>query len=525
MAIEFIKRPASGYALAAAATALLTACLVPFRDEVGLLNEGLLFLLLTLLIASVWGRSTGFFAAVITNVSLNFFFIEPYYTFAVVHPKNVVALAIFLIVSVVGGSLLSAAREAAAQARLRQAETEVVLNLSRAMSGQTEPDEALAALCREVIHAFDAPGAAVLSGADGRWSVLAHAGSDTAARLPEPEERAAADRAASGRSLQSLGRTGLSRTRARIVFPGGRRSAYDGQRSVALMPLVVGDRVIGVLRLDGPIGDSPFREHPEQLLSAVASEAALAVQRAELGRAAAHAEALRQADEMKSALMASISHDLKTPLAGIKAAISSLLDERISWSDEDVDAFNQAIDSQADRLNRIISDILDLNRIESGSLTPERSSISVRALLEHAREVTANEARGREVSVDAEESLAVLADEALIKQALVNLVENAIRYSKAGGTIRLAASRAGDAVSIRVEDEGPGIAPEDLPFVFQRFYRADEHSRRIKGSGLGLTVVKGFVELCGGSVSVQSSPIGTTFFVRLPGDSAVRLPA
>jgi two-component system sensor histidine kinase KdpD len=365
----------------------------------------------------------------------------------------------------------------------------------------------------------------VLRGADGRWSVLAHAGWDTAARLPEPEERAAADRAATERSLQSLGRTGLSRTRARIVFPGGRRSAYGGQRSVALMPLVVGDRVIGVLRLDGPIGDTPFREHPEQLLNAVASEAALAVQRAELGRAAAHAEALRQADEMKSALMASISHDLKTPLAGIKAAISSLLDERINWSHEDINAFHQAIDSQADRLNRIISDILDLNRIESGSLTPERSSISVRALLEHAREVTAYEARGREVSVDAEESLAVLADEALITQTLVNLIENAIKYSKAGGSIRLAANRDGKAVSIRVEDEGPGITPEDLPFVFQRFYRADEHSRRVKGSGLGLTVVKGFVELCGGSVSVESSAAGTTFLVRLPGDTAVRSPA
>jgi two-component system sensor histidine kinase KdpD len=521
--VATLRRPASGYFAALASTAGITLCLAPFRDEVGLLNEGLIFLLLTLLVASIWGRGPGLLAALLTNLSLNFFFIEPHYTLTVADAKNVVALVIFLLVSVVGGSLLSAAREAAAEARQRQAETEVALSLSRAMSGQTEPDAALAALCREVTRAFASPGAAVLSGAGGRWSVLAHAGSETAARLPEPDERAAAERAVNERAVQSLGRSGLSRTRARIVAPGGRRGAYASHRSVALIPLLVGNRVIGVLRVDGPIGETPFRDNPEPLLAAIASEAALAVQRTELASAAAHAEALREADEMKTALMASISHDLKTPLASIKAAISSVLDKRVAWTEDDIDIFHQTIDSQADRLNRVISDILDLNRIEAGAMTPEQAPLSVPQLLSRAREATRLETVGREVTVDAPQDLRVIADEALITQALVNLIENAVKYSTPGGAIHLDAARGGEDIILSVADEGPGIAPQDLPYVFERFYRAEEHSRRVKGSGLGLTIVKGFVELCGGRVSVESSPAGTRFVIRLPAATAARV--
>ena len=274
------------------------------------------------------------------------------------------------------------------------------------------------------------------------------------------------------------------------------------------MPLVVGDEVQGVLRLDGPIGASPFRHEPMRLLSAVASGAAVAVQRAELAKAAAHAEALREADELKTALMASISHDLKTPLAAIKAAITSILDKNIAWSPEDMAAFHETIDSQADRLNRVISDILDLNRIEAGTLTPEETPVLVLDLLNAARDVTAFETRGREVTVEAPPGLRVLTDESLIRQALVNLVENAVKYSTQGGGIHLKARASGSDAVITVEDEGPGIAPADLPYVFERFYRAEEHSRRVKGSGLGLTIVKGFVELSGGEVRVESSPQG-----------------
>jgi two-component system sensor histidine kinase KdpD len=516
----------AGLVVATASTALLTALLAPFRDEVGLLNEGLLFLLLTLLVAAVWGREIGIYTAVITNLSLNFFFIDPLYTFTVAAFRNVAGLFIFLVVSIVGGALLSAARRAAAEAKRRQAETEVALRLSRSMSGQTEPEKALEALCQEVVHSFASPGAAVLTRADQGWQILACAGGQEAGRMPEPAERAAAERAESEGGFQGLGSTGLQRTRPRrIVVPRGRESAFNLERSVAFVPLKMADRVLGVLRVDGPIGDSPFRSEPEGLLMAVASEAAIAVQRAELSREAAHAQALREADEMKTALMASISHDLKTPLASIKAAISSVLNKQVEWSEEDIEAFNQTIDSQADRLNRVIGDILDLNRIESGALTPEQMPVRAIELLERAREITWPETKGREVTVEAPASLRTVADESLIRQALVNLIENAAKYSTPGGGIHLRAEHDGAVVAFSVEDDGPGIAPEDLPYVFERFYRAEEHSRRVKGSGLGLTIVKGFVELCGGKVGVESSPKGTRFIIRLPAAASERVGA
>jgi two-component system sensor histidine kinase KdpD len=370
----------TGICIASVATALLTAGLTPVREELGLTNIGFFYLLLTLLVASYWGAQVGLYEAVVANLAFNYFFIEPRHEFTVQEWHNALALFVFLIVSVVGGTLISMARESARNARARQAETEVALALSRAMSGYVEPREALRALCRQVIQAFAAPGAAVLT-SDGHWTVLAWAGDSAATRDPSAEERIIAEQAMHEDAPVGMGSTGLARKR-RIVVPGGRSGAFPArQRDVTFVPLKVGEETLGVLRLDGPLGDVPFRADPHRLLRAVAAEAALAVQRVQLAAAAAHTEALRQADELKSALMASISHDLKTPLATIKAAVSSILDRSVNWSPEDIDAFLQTIDSQSDRLNRVISDILDLNRIESGVLTPDQLPVNLRHLL------------------------------------------------------------------------------------------------------------------------------------------------
>jgi two-component system sensor histidine kinase KdpD len=513
----YLAKPLPGIAVTLAVTALLITILTPYREDVSLLNIGLVFLLAVLLISAAWGYLVGLFAAVVANLALNFFFIEPVHKFAVQEPQNVIALIVFLIVSALASTFLAAARHATGEAKRRQAEAEVALRLSRAMAGETEPHSALESLCREVTAALAAPGTAVLTHTDDGWSVLSHAGHAAASRAPSPEERAAAGRAAASGSLDGLGHMGLGSSRARrIVVPRGRRAPYERQQSVALMPLKLGDRVLGVLRLDGPLGDSPFRGNPRPLLTAITGEAAVAVQRIELAQQAAHAEALRAADELKSALMASISHDLNTPLAGIKAAISSIRDTRVAWSETDLDAFYQTIDSQADRLSRVISNLLDLKRIESGTLKPEQTPLSAIELLKQAREITAAETEGREVTVEGPASLWVGTDEALITQALVNLVENAAKYSVKGGAIHLKAELDGPFASLTVEDEGPGIPLQERSQIFQPFYRAENQTARTKGSGLGLSIVKGFVELCGGTVDIASSRTGTRFVIRLP---------
>ena len=512
----------AGVLVSIVGTAVLVSVMAPFQAEIGLLNEGLVLLLLTLVVSATWGWRVGLFAAVITNLALNFFFIPPLHKLTVSDPHNVFGLLVFLVVSIVGGSLLSRARAAAELANRRQAETEIVLQLSRDLIGRTDPTDALTALCNNVVQAMGAPGAAVLSKIGNQWTVLASMGGAAAGRSVDTNERVIAERAVESGRVASRGNTGIgsSRTR-RVVRPsgGGRGRISEMTEGSAFAPLNVGERQLGVLRLDGPIKNPVFRDHPEDLLEAFAREAALGVQRVELAREASHAAALREADEMKTALMTSISHDLKTPLAGITASVSSLLDHSVDWTDEDRESFAQTINSQANRLNRVISDILDLNRIEAGVVKPAMADTSARDLLNEAIERTRITTAGRAVDAVTPDDLYVRTDRSLVLQALVNLIENAAKYSVQDGAIRLKAISTRSAVDLIVEDEGPGIAPQDLPHVFERFYRAEEQSRRVKGSGLGLAIVKGFVTLSGGTVRVESSPKGTCFIINLPGGS------
>ena len=506
----------TGVAATLASTAVLTAVLTPFESDLALLNEGLLFLLLTLGIATLWGVRVGVFAAVVTNVTLNFFFVPPLHRFLVHDPENVLALVAFLVVSVIAGSLVSAGRSAAAEARLMQSESEALLRLTRALIGQTEPQAALAVLCEHVVDTFGARGAAVLSSADRQWSLLAAAGNDRAGRLPDVEERSVADRVLATGRMEGFGYSGLSGgRRPRIVPPQG-RSNPARTASVTFIALRIGDRSLGVLRLDGPLGDPRFGRQTERLLPAFAREAALAMQRSELTQAAAHAEAWRQADRMKSALMASVSHDLKTPLATIKASVSSLLDASVAWSEQDKLAFLETIESQTDRLDRVISDILDLSRIQAGAIASDIRPTFVLDVVDDAREAAARLTEGRTVLVSSGAPEVVLIDRTLVRQALVNLIANAAKYSPPGTPIHIEANATDDSVGVVVADEGPGIAAADLPYIFDIFYRGTGAGGTASGSGLGLAIAKAFVELSGGAIGVESSSAGTRFILTLP---------
>lgn len=510
--------------ISAAAVAAVVAALLPLKSRLGLPNEGMLLLLVALVISATAGWRVGLLGAVLANLSLNYFFVEPVHTFSVRDASDIVALGVFLAVAIVGGSLLSSAQRSALEARRRQAETEVLLSISRAMLGRTRPREALTALCEEVLRILQADGAAVLMRNSGDWEVLAAAGSSAAERgeaqrPPSAEERSMMTHAFSVNSSVTIGRARVNASAVRRIFVGvGERAGIGAgnRRGLTLVPLKTGTESIGMLRIDGPIGNAVFADHPEQLLAPFAKEAASAVQRSELAAAAARAEALREADQMKTALMASVSHDLKTPLAGIKAAVSSLLADEVHWSSDDVKGFLETIDSQTDRLNRLISDILDLNRIESGAVSPVLRRVCVRAVLEEARNRTAVVTKDRVVSIRALPDLTALADESLLVQALVNLVENAARYSTPGGSIELTGEARDARVDIAVSDHGPGIASEHLPHLFERFYRVPERTPRAKGSGLGLSIVKGFVTLSGGTVQAAKVRDGMRFVISLP---------
>lgn len=228
-----VRDPRFGVLAALVSTALLTAALAPVQHEVGLLNEGLLFLLLTLLVSGTWGWRAGFFAAVLTNLVLNFFFVEPLHRLTVQEPQNLAGLGVFLVVSVVGGALLSAARSAAAEAARRQAETAVLLKLSRSMIGQLNADD-IAELCDEVVVAFQAPGAAVVARRNDVWVLLASAGED-AGRPIDAGERVMIEQAVASGGVRRVGKTGLETTRrVRIIAPSGARRFEQPSTGTAL---------------------------------------------------------------------------------------------------------------------------------------------------------------------------------------------------------------------------------------------------------------------------------------------------
>ncbi|HET7767862.1 MAG TPA: ATP-binding protein, partial [Chloroflexota bacterium] len=248
---------------------------------------------------------------------------------------------------------------------------------------------------------------------------------------------------------------------------------------------------------------------------------ALMAERDRLAHAALDAEVLRRTDGARAALLAAVSHDLRTPLASIKASAGSLLQD-VEWSEEDQRAFARTIEQEADRLNVIVQELLDMTRIEAGAIRPARDFYPVDALVHEVVARLRDRAREHHVVVDVPDDLPpVPLDYVRIGQALYNLIENALKYSPPGSTICVAADLEEDRLRLTVTDDGPGIPAEALPRVFEKFFRVKSGDTAGKsGSGLGLAVARGFAEAHGGTIEVQSPPPdaarGTVFTLWLP---------
>lgn len=492
-AATWLRTEPGGAGLAALTLAVVTGALVAVPGDRNLANVSLLYLLVTLLAAAGWGYRVGLATAVVADVVVNFFFVAPVHRFTVQDPANVVALGFFLAVAGVGAAMLSRLRRQARIAEARRAEAAAVLDLTTELA-HASPPTALYRLCVAVSRALGARGTAILL-QDDRWRVAATTGDESLTQ----DDIALARASVEGRQL-------VRQRPKSPVAPGGRSEL------TTFVPLPRG--VPGVLRIRGDLRTPAFVD-ADRLLGTFASEAALAIERARLAEEARRTESLRRADETKSALLSSVSHDLRSPLTAIKAAVGSLRDHAIAWSDEDRDGFLGAIESQADRLAATVDHLLQMSRLEGGVVEPRLEPIEVAALLEDAAQLTRSQLAGRPpLEVAQAESLWVEGDYQLLLQSLVNLIENAARYSKPGGAIRLAAQRSRGRLELSVADEGPGIPPEDLARIFEKFYRGST-AGKVRGSGLGLSIVRAMVELCGGTIEVASSPAGSVFTIRL----------
>ena len=298
-----------------------------------------------------------------------------------------------------------------------------------------------------------------------------------------------------------------------------------------MIPLEMTKKVLGVLCLfmeDNPrfpglaknLGAERERSNSQNAFFwTFVDQATSMIDRARLRQEGLQVEVLQRTDTLRAALLSSISHDLRTPLASIKASASSLLQDDVQWSEEERRSFALAIEGEADRLNRLVANLLDMSRIEGGALKPEKEWYPVDELIHDVLGHMEAQLLDREVQTDIPGDLPpVQLDYLEIEQVLTNLIENAVRYTPAGSPIQVSAHKEGDQMVISVADRGPGIPTADLEHIFDKFYRVSGRtSKRPTGSGLGLTVSKGLIEAHGGRIWAENrAGGGAVFHFTLP---------
>jgi len=483
------------YGSALLALGLTTAALVPVRESVGLLNIAMVYLVVVICITVFAGRRAGILASLLGFLLFNFFQVPPYYTFQVTDLHNILALFVFLGVSLLISWLVASGREQASDAQRRAEDVSRLYELSQAIIGAQRMEDVLPAIAGKVRDVFEAQACWILL-PDERRQLVVQAHSPDEARPLTRDEIASAEWA----FLQD-----------KPLEQGGASPSFRGRPSegrVAFAPLRGAGRVIGVLAIASKINGRPLTQAERTVLATFAGQAAVALERLSLLREAQRAETLARTDELKSALMSAVSHDLRTPLASIMASVTSLMDPDVEWDEETRRDFLQGIHDEAHRLNRLVGNLLDMSRIEGGALHPERDWYSIGEVVESVVERLEPRLVGRPVTVRLQEELPLARfDFTQIDQVLTNLVENAINHTPPGTPITIEARGAAGGLEVSVEDAGPGIPPEHLPHLFDKFYRVGKRTQR-SGTGLGLAISKGLVEAHGGVIRVANRPGG-----------------
>ena len=477
------------------ALAVVTAA---FEVWLGVSNPtvvGLSYLLIVLLVAAVSTLRVAVAASVAAVLTLNYFFMPPVGTLSLEDPQNWVALLVFLAVSVVASRLSLMARSRADEALARRDELARLFDLSRDILLTTDSREAIDELARHMARRFGLDYVGIcLPGPDG-WGV--HGSSDTVT-LDRPE----LDRA-------------LVSARGALEFDALTRS-YGGQRSwttpegvvVTLVPLRLGMRAIGLLAASGRIVEPGT-------LDAIAGLTAIAIERAKMLEERRDAERIRQGAELKTALLASLGHDLKTPLTAIAVAAGNLRSAAAS----DTLRRDQigVIEVEVTRLNRLFQNIVDMARIETGAIDAEREWVHPADIVDAAVRQVQHTLRDHPLELDVDTPESAQVDPRLTSTALAHLLENAGQYAPEGSPITVTAKVDKAGLSLSVRDRGPGIAPQDVEHLFEQFFRGAGAQHRSFGTGMGLAITRGLLAAEGGRVWAENHPDGgACFTLQIP---------
>ncbi len=477
------------------AVAVATAAAYGIDRYVESANLAMVYLLSVLVTGLAFGLWPAVTAATAAAVAYNFLFLEPRQTFSIGHPADVLTFAVFFVVALTTGWLTGRVRDQARAVSRRASAISAVLAATRRLSAAAKSDDAANVLAEQLAAATNV-GAVVLT-PDGDDLRLA-------ASSPILETLTAGDMAAARWAWEK-------------GEPAGAGTGTLPNAAWTFRPLQ------GVKARAGVVGVEPAAvatEDGERYVSALLDQGAVALERAEFAATAADAEALRRTDRLRSALLNSVSHDLRTPLSTVLGSVTTLIDYGKSLSARVRDDLLVSIREEAERLNRYVGDLLDMTRLEGGALVTRREWTDVRDVLRAAVERVRRRLERRKVTWDFPDQVTlVMADASLLEQALVNILENAVAYSPDGTAIDVAAYEDRRNVVISIEDEGRGIPTPELERVFERFRRMDEATDRGKGAGLGLAISKGFVEAMGGRIAA-ASPIhegrGTRILISLP---------
>jgi two-component system sensor histidine kinase KdpD len=493
-----------------AALAATTALLIPFRAQLDKAHISLVLLLVVLGAGAQGGRVLGVGIGAASFLVFDWFFLPPLHTLVIANPLDWLVLLAFLATSIVAAQLLHREQESARIARARADEVDRLAALGAEALAAARAEDVLFAVASMIRESTGAESCSVYIAADrgvtqGVTLGAISPASPGASSMPPlvdwvAKEGAPAAETADGTSR--LGRTGVTvRELAR---------SSDAEVRAILLPLTVRHQTVGVLRLEGGsiahLDDSQWR-----FLDALAYYAALGTERVRLAADVARVEALREADRLKDALLASVSHDLRTPLTTIKALaheLGALGDER-----------SQIIEEQADRLNRLVADLLDLSRLSAGAMPLHIEFNAVDDLLSAAMQDTEGRLAGRALIADLPTKDAMLVgrfDLALSIRILVNLIENAIKYSAPATTIRVAVARDTARLLVSVSDTGPGVPAGEDERIFTPFYRPPNERPDAGSAGLGLAIARRMAEWQGGAVTFARAAEGSTFTLELP---------
>jgi two-component system sensor histidine kinase KdpD len=482
-------------AAASISLSLATVAVAAFEEGFGVDNASAVYLVAVVFVALLVGTDGAIVTAIGSAALYTYWFTDPRYTFLIHDPGVLLSTVLLLFVGVVVGRLAAMQRERAETATAREREARALFGVSRSLASRSTMADALAGILDVLVAEADLERAWIGIGPDPAGeSVAADSGGG---RPPGQPGRV--------RVLQRM--PGELPPRWVLVQRPGTARTSTTSDAYRIRIEAGGEPLGSIWALRNRDLGEPDRIQT-RLLAATADQVgqAIAVEQSEVQARAV--EVARQSDALKSALLQSVSHDLRTPLATIRAAAGSLRPDG-ALSDADRQASADAIEREVTYLNRLVTNLLDLSRIEAGALRPSRELFDLDDLLTRAVESTRSRLGNRQLDVDIR-AATVSADPVFVDEAVANILDNAVKYTPDGARIRVTAREADpDIVRLTIEDDGPGVPDELLPRLFEKFYRVPKRRRASReGTGIGLAVARGLVEATGGRVVARHSELG-----------------